>query len=345
MCFNKATKPYKNLKFISANTPEFEGYEFYEKINEQWKKSEYDNNLEWIKIPCGQCTGCQESYSKEWACRCMLEAEQWKENYFITLTYDDLHIPCESEIVDQRTGEIYEDPGDWETGHLMPDDMTKFIKRLRSAWQRDPRYKHTGIRFYYCGEYGTQTERPHYHILLFNFPIEKKSLKIHRINKNNGTILWECKDIEEIWGKGFVTIAEVNWDTCAYTARYCMKKLKRKPREEYFKDGQIPEFVRMSRKPGIGAKAFNRNMFENDEIIIKGHKGKIQSIKPARYYDKLYDLENPRHMEKIKERRRNLAAANMQNKLSRTSLTEAEQLKMEEQQKLKVWKSLQRNQI
>lgn len=326
--------------FISANDKKFKGYEFYDKINEEFKK--LDDPREAIRVPCGQCVGCQEKYSKEWACRCILEAEQWKENYFVTLTYDDLHLPCNSVIKDPKTEKEYEDQGDWDTGHLDYKEFQDFKKRLLEHWRRH--YDHEGIRFYMCGEYGGQTERPHYHVIFFNLPIKPENLKVHQINKN-GTVLYECKEIEKIWGKGYVSIAEVNWDTCAYVARYCMKKMKRKPREEYFENGQVPEFVHMSNTPGIGSAAFNIKMFENDEIIIKGHREKIQGIKPARYFDKMYDLINPDHMKEIKEKRKHLAEIQIKNKMQYTSLTEAEQLKVEEESKIKVWKSLKRDKI
>lgn len=40
-----------------------------------------------LKLPCGQCIGCRLERSRQWAIRCMDEAQMHKENCFITLTF------------------------------------------------------------------------------------------------------------------------------------------------------------------------------------------------------------------------------------------------------------------
>jgi hypothetical protein len=47
----------------------------------------------WSEIPCGYCEGCRIARSREWANRCMMELEYHKSAYFVTLTYDDDHVP------------------------------------------------------------------------------------------------------------------------------------------------------------------------------------------------------------------------------------------------------------
>ena len=99
-----------------------------------------------ILLPCGKCQACLAKRTNEWALRCTHEAQQHDHNVFITLTYDDDHLP--------------EDRG------LHHEDFQKFMKRLRKA--------RTGqkIRYFMCGEYGGLNDRPHFHALLFgcNFP-------------------------------------------------------------------------------------------------------------------------------------------------------------------------------
>ena len=61
----------------------------------------------WIPISCGQCIGCRLDYSRTWADRCLLEAQDWEHNAFITLTYDPEHLPPLKECINVETGEIF----------------------------------------------------------------------------------------------------------------------------------------------------------------------------------------------------------------------------------------------
>lgn len=355
-------QPAKIEKFINSKKHDFLGYEFYEKKNEEFKNSEYDWYREYCKIPCKWCAGCQEKYSKDWATRCMLEASQYEHNYFITLTYDDYNIPRDDYILNRKTGELV--PNDnWDQGHLEPDHVVKFMKDLRQYWkyhfhhpkdeiigydEEGNEIKPPGIRFFLCGEYGGQTKRPHYHAILFNLPIKKEMLKLHSITKS-GDMLWECDTIAKIWGKGFISIAEVNWDTCAYVARYVMKKMKGKVEDEfYFENGMSPEFIRMSRMPGIGLDFFTSNfqkIYANDEIILKGHKEKIQPVKPPSYFDEKFREMHPDEMMEIKEHRKIIAKEQNKLKNMQTSMTEKERLKVEERTKVSKWNTLKRDKI
>lgn len=99
-----------------------------------------------IAIPCGHCIGCRLDYSRSWADRMMLELDHTKKAIFITLTYNNDHVPF---TADENTGEF---------GVLSLDktDLQKFFKRLRK------RYSDKEIRFYAAGEYGSNTQRPQY---------------------------------------------------------------------------------------------------------------------------------------------------------------------------------------
>lgn len=335
----------KNLKFINSRNRNFAGYEYYERLNRKLQKLDIGLGYkEYMKVPCGSCEGCQEAYSKEWAVRCLLESQKYKHNYFITLTYDEYNVPRDDEIVDKKTGEVYQNDN-WLQGHLVPEHWSKFEKDLRRYFEYH--YNHTGIRFYACGEYGGQTHRPHYHAVIMNLPIPLEELKIHSMS--NGNPIFECPIIEKIWGKGFISLAEVNWDTCAYVARYVMKKQKgAKTREQYFENGQTPEFVRMSRMPGIGKDFYDANfqdIYSHDEIIIKGHREKIQPVKPPKYFDKLFDKEHHDLMEKIKNTRKEIAKNENNNKNRQSSMKEKDRLESERLIKKGKWESLKRNAI
>lgn len=332
MLFDTSQEPKQKLKFISSFN--VESYEWFDHMNDQFKKAHL--HREWLRVPCGQCIGCQEAYTKQWAVRCMLEASKFEHNYFLTLTYNDAHLPRdEIEIVNKNTGEIGEAS---ELGCLNKRDLQLFMKRLRAYFKRH--YDFEGIRFFACGEYGSEGSRPHYHIILFNCPltIREDDLSVHSITSDKN-IIWNSKTIEELWTDdkdesiGFSSVCEVNWDTCAYTARYCLKKIKGKISQDYYFDnGQIPEFTVMSRMPGIGRDFFEENfqkIYENDEILIKGHAEKIKPIKPPKYFDKIYQDIYPDEYKALVDRRKQCMLDNNKLKSKQTSLSEKEQLKVD----------------
>lgn len=113
------------------------------------------------------------------------------------------------------------------SAHLRPADAVSWLKRLRKA------VSPVRLRYFLVGEYGEKSLRPHFHVLLFGLPLSASSEKL----------------IQETWGRGFVHLGEVNQHTIAYTVGYVLKKQLVNQR----KAGLVPEFARMSLKPGIGA--------------------------------------------------------------------------------------------
>lgn len=90
-----------------------------------------------IKIPCGQCRGCRLQNMREWADRMILELDHSKKAVFLTLTYNDHHLP---RTTDRESGEV--------VPTLSKRDLTNFLKRLRKQ------FKDRELRYYACGEYG-----------------------------------------------------------------------------------------------------------------------------------------------------------------------------------------------
>ena len=289
---------------------------------------------EYTEVPCGKCIGCRLGYSREWADRCMLEAKNYEYNQFITLTYDPEHINLVIGV-DRETGEIT------DVGTLVPEDLTKFIKDLRRYYQYH--YQHQNIRFYACGEYGSNTYRPHYHIIAFNLPVEDREYLFSNVNRDR---IYTSDIISKIWGKGIVTVGDVTWNSCAYVARYVMKKVKGPEAEEYYqKIGVVPEFVRMSRKPGIARDYYEENknkIYESDEIVLTNKKGLAKVVKPSKYFDRLYDIEEPELMKAIKEKRRITGELARELQLAKTSLNKEEYLKLQEENKQAQLKLLKR---
>lgn len=219
-----------------------------------------------IEIRCGQCIGCRLDRSRQWAIRCMHEAQLHADSVFITLTYDDDHLPVDHS--------------------LRYVDFQLFMKRLRFHF----RSERQRIRFFMCGEYGDHFGRPHYHACLFGCFFADRVL-FKRLA--SGSNLYTSDVLSSLWPLGHSSIGDVTFESAAYVARYCVKKVTGVGADEHYKfcdeNGEFfwrqPEFAHMSLKPGIGAKWFEKyhaEVYPRDHVIVGGQK-----LKPPKFYDKL----------------------------------------------------------
>lgn len=225
------------------------------------------------EIPCKKCIGCRLDYSREWANRGYLESKMWKQNWFVTLTYDEEHMVTKDEFIDQNGITWYDE--EWN-GTLVGKDLQMFIKKLRQIMKRE--HNEENIRFMACGEYGDRNERPHYHAILYNLNLPLDTFFEPRII--NHETYYRNKIIERAWQKGISNISEATWNNIAYTARYITKKVNGKLSEQLYNSrGQDKEFMRTSRRPGIGKPYYDKykdKIYEYDEITIQNKKGVIK---------------------------------------------------------------------
>lgn len=223
---------------------------------------------DFIDIPCGKCIGCLLDRSQQWATRCMLEAKYHEHNCFITLTYNDDHLPNKRNYID-LDGVFSESP--FRT--LQKRDFQLFMKRLRK--EIDP----VKIRYFACGEYGSKTYRPHYHAIIFGYDFpDKEYLK----ENFRGEKYYISKQLEKCWSDingdkiGNVLVTDISYDTCAYVARYCLKKTDNDLSLFYDYYNLDKEFTLMSRKPGIGRlfyDEFKNSIYNGDRIILIDNRG------------------------------------------------------------------------
>lgn len=296
-------------------------------------------------IPCGQCIGCRLDYSRNWANRGSLETKEHLENFWITLTYDDEHLPKVEEMITSDDFVFTEtDEIEWK-GCLFPKDLKNFIDYLRKIVKKET--GHTGIRFIASGEYGERGRRPHFHIILFNCPLPVESFYESRIDWKKDTY-WKSDIIDKAWGKGIAEVGEVNWETIAYTCRYITKKINGKDSEYvYAAKGQIKEFLRTSRMPGIARNYYEDNkieIYKQDKIPIIEKKG-LRWEKPPKYFDRLMETENPELMEEVKENRKKAMLNALEIKAQTTSLNIWDQLQVEREYKEDCTKTLKRSRI
>lgn len=227
-----------------------------------------------IKLACGQCVGCRLERSRQWAVRCLHEAKLHERNCFITLTYNDANVPVGNSL-------------------CLPD-FQKFMKRLRK--EMSPQR----VRFFHCGEY-MKSFIPHYHALLFGKDWKDK---VKWSVNGRGDILYRSPSLEKLWPFGFSLIGDVTFESAAYVARYVLKKVVG-DRDDLdrlvLKDsGEVlsPEYVTMSRRPGIGTSWFNKYMsdvYPRGKRVIRG-----RDMRPPRFYDSLYKAVDPLGFEDLK---------------------------------------------
>lgn len=183
-------------------------------------------------------------------------------------------------------------------------DVQQFMKSLRGNISK--RRGSARVKFYAVGEYGERTHRPHYHIALFGEDFSDDRRKWRTAGSYTA---WRSSRLEALWPHGNAEIGELTIDSAAYIARYVLKKVNGKMKDEHYRrdlpDGQViwitPEFALMSRRPGIGSQWIWRNaseVYPADYVVINGQKSK-----PPRYYDKLLAIMNPQMMDILKIQR------------------------------------------
>lgn len=174
-----------------------------------------------IPVPCGRCPECIKRRVSAWSFRLMQEDRIAIASHFITLTYDTAHVPI------SKKGYM----------SVSKTDIQKFIKRLRKSVSL---VSDVPVKYYLCAEYGGRTDRPHYHIILFN--VSKLS------------------HIEDSWGLGMINYGKVSGASVGYCLKYISKE-KKIPKHK--NDDRIPEFALMSKRLGMS--------YLTDEVI-KYHK-------------------------------------------------------------------------
>lgn len=256
-----------------------------------------------LKTTCRQCIGCRLAKSLEWAVRCEHERILHDEACFITLTYDNQHLP--------------------ENGSLNHRDFQLFMKELRnhvSGRQKGGK----ALRYYMCGEYGEKRGRPHYHLILFGWA--PKDL-VER-EKRRGVQYYESPTITKLWRRGGTRVGEANFQTAAYCARYITKKLNGKRAHEY--GNKKPEYNQPSRRGGLGKgwmEKYYNDVYPKDSVRLQSGV-----YKPSKFYDGIYEIIDPERFAQVKEAR---IAKGESNEQSPLRLLQLKKIQTEKYKKLK----------
>lgn len=190
-----------------------------------------------LSVPCGKCAGCLTARRNEWTFRLFEESKNHLKTCFLTLTYNDDNLEYLNNVAT-----------------INKATLQKFIKRLR---------KNIKFRYYAVGEYGSNTMRPHYHLIIFGF--DNQSEKI----------------VLDSWKLGNITLGTLTPASIHYTAKYHVNKTN-------YPEGANKPFALMSLKPAIGfsyiekAKSFHNHNIEHSFYMHNGIKNPL-----PRYYKKM----------------------------------------------------------
>lgn len=165
-------------------------------------------------VPCGQCMNCRINKKRMWTGRILLENQYSAlPGSFVTLTYNNDSLP---------DGHIC--PG----GTLDPEDTRKWLMRLRKRLS-------VKLRYFLVGEYGSKSERAHYHAMIFGIPPETLEPLIKKT--------WPDET-------GYTKVGTITRASAQYVAHYTTKKLT--DHDSVHLHGRYPEFARMSKSPPLG---------------------------------------------------------------------------------------------
>lgn len=264
LCYSPLIKINKSqTSLLSINGKEFVSYKWF-------KNKDQLNNL--VRsgaiqlLSCGNCFNCINMRRYHWVKKLSLEKKQWKNTYFITLTYNDHNYPDE----------------------LRVDHIQNFIKYLRKFIKK--------LKYFCSGEYGSKTARAHYHLILFT----DYDLELDFIKQTKSGPLFKCDLLDKCWlNRGFIWVGyDLDNMSFAYVSSYSnknyLKKTINKQLKEFnnklqiIKDSNIsgfhkylqiekllplakfkkPEFIIMSKKPPIGSKNL-KDLKEAPSSLIK----------------------------------------------------------------------------
>lgn len=195
-----------------------------------------------VNVPCGKCAFCLATKRSDWALRLQYEQKRHVGSKFVTLTYADPHLV-------------------WKDGNsqLHKPHLQEFFRNMRGRGSRRK------LRYFAVGEYGSNTYRPHYHVILFGDVPEDV--------------------IRKAWKYGLVHIGNVTSASIMYCLGYVVNGASWKMRKD-----RVRPFATMSRRPGIGANYLSAPMIDwhrsgrKNYAMVDGSKRHL----PRYYKEKIF---------------------------------------------------------
>lgn len=247
---------------------------------------------EYLWVGCGECSICKNRKASKWTFRLEQERLLHPYSFFVTLTYDEMHLPrlfLDGAFIEGKAT-LLQDPNrpdcpeffldynydiDWPQedkdlfGSFLVDgvpyvsktDIQLFHKRLNKWFFDNVTQKYKNFRYFLVSEYGSTTLRPHYHAIYFVDSAEVASRLSEGIN-----ICWKY---------GRIDCQAVESSASAYVSGYVNKSADL---PSFYKSLPFRSFILCSRNPALGiGNQSNESLQEifyssTPKVLVRGAK-------------------------------------------------------------------------
>lgn len=226
----------------------------------------------WLPVPCGKCINCRSRRRLDWTFRLNQEMQDSHYTAFATLTYSEKNLPtCSSQLPLDSDDSITID----DIPTLDYSDVQKFLKVFRFHLDKLAKIK---LRYFICGEYGTNTLRPHYHAIFF-FTSSERSNTLSSVPYfpqifRNSWKLGDILDFQQLSGDG--------------ASSYCNKYLQKFYKLELLENQNVEKSLKSQ---GIGKGYLNRfsewHLADPDNRLFCYFQGRKIPL-PRYYFNKLF---------------------------------------------------------
>lgn len=259
-------------------------------------------NWEESKIRCQKCLPCALHKAAQTGVRATDEIACYPDaNLFITLTVSDEYL---QEIFPE--GEIQKRPF-----QLFMKRLQKKEKGIHEIIHPRTKKKVRPIRALYCGEYGEDGLRPHYHAIIFNWKPEDLTL-LRSLRQSKAYENYQSNILEKLWPYGNIHIGEASFEASGYIARYTAKKYLQKEDPRLL--GKAEAFIEYPRGYGLGRLTYDKRkeqMFHHDFKFVKKSKERFSNrgtdtpfkVAIPQYYNRLRKAESPESYEEVVNKR------------------------------------------
>lgn len=196
---------------------------------------------------CRECNECVATYKNTWVARCIAQKQTLPHALCFTLTYANVNgqPPLGARVFRYK-------------------DVSDMWKRIRRAGERKFGDDFE-LRYVVVGEIGSNTQRCHYHGVMFsNYPMEK----LGKLSSLRGDgIVYKQRLNWSIWGLGFVEFQRADRKGMSYALKYILKSRMTAERSKAtHREGKTEwlasSYLWCSKVPSIGETWLWRKVFD-----------------------------------------------------------------------------------